>query len=43
MGSLFEVPLVRGSDPYMTLFSKSTSRVVIVRFSKFYLRVVVIR
>jgi len=48
LGSLFKVPLARGSDPYMmSLFSKFTSRVVVVRswvrFSKFHSRVVVIR
>jgi len=31
LGSLFKVPLARGSDPYMSLFSKCTSRVVVVR------------
>ena len=43
MGSLFKVPLARASDPHMSLFSKCTSRVVVVRFSKFHSRVVVIR
>jgi len=48
MGSPFKVSLERGSDPYMMpLFSKCTSRVVVVRpwvrFSKFHSRVVVIR
>jgi len=44
--SLFKVPLALGSDPYMSLFSKGTSRVVVdrswVRFSKYHSRVVVI-
>ena len=48
LGSLFTVPLARGSDPYMmSIFSKCTSSVVVVRswvrFSKFHSRVVVIR
>jgi len=48
LGSLNKVPLARGSYPYMmSLFSKYTSRVVVVRswvlFSKFHSRVVVIR
>ena len=43
MGSLFKVPLARASDPHMSLFSKCTSRVVVVRFSKFHSRVVEIR
>ena len=45
MGSLFKVPLARGCDPYMSVFTKFTSRVVVVRslvrFSKFHSRVVV--
>ena len=47
MGSVFTVPLARGSDPHMSHFSKCTSRVVVVRswvrFSNFQSRVVVIR
>ena len=47
LGWIIKVPLARGSDPYMSLFSKFTSRVVVVRswvrFSKFHSRVVVIR
>jgi len=31
LGSLFKIPLARGSDPYMSLFSKCTSRVVVIR------------
>ena len=46
MGTLFKVTLARGSDPYMPLFSKCTSRVVVVhswgRFSKFNSRLLVI-
>ena len=45
MGSLFKFTLARGSDPYLPVFSKCTSRVVVrswVRFSKFNSRVVVI-
>jgi len=45
LGWIIKVPLARGSDPYMSLFSKFTSRVVVVRswvrFSKFHSRVVV--
>ena len=47
LGSLFKAPLASDSDPYMPLFLKCTSRVVVVRswvrISKFHSRVVVIR
>jgi len=48
LGTLFKIPLARGSDPYiMSLFTKFTSPVVVVRswvrFSKLHSRVVVIR
>jgi len=43
LGSLSKFSIARGSDPYMSLFSKCTSRVVVVRFSNFHSLVVVIR